>query len=224
MVYDFGNFKVERLITGRWKENCYLLVDQESADLVIIDPGSDIEMITSRLEKLGGRVRHILLTHGHHDHLGAASELCESMRLPCSVHKDDVPLLRRAPIYSMAFEKRMITIPRDLAPFDVPQQFRLGKSSIEAWLTPGHTPGSICLHFGECVFTGDTLLRESVGRTDLPGGNGHQLGRSIEFLLSGLTEQVVLLPGHGDPWSPTEAQDWWERSHSIRPEISEGTP
>ena len=80
MVYDFGEFTVETLVTGKWKENCYILADRESAELAIIDPGDDAKAIAKRLKAAGGQVRHILLTHGHMDHIGGLAYWCSQRR------------------------------------------------------------------------------------------------------------------------------------------------
>ena len=223
MEYDFDKFRVERLVTGKWKENCYLLMDRESGELAIIDPGDDAETIASRLEATGGRVCHILLTHGHHDHVGAALELGRLTGLSCSIHRADVPLLRRAPLYAMAFEKRRLVIPDALSPFDGAQTFSLGGSLIEACPTPGHTPGSVCFKTGACLFAGDTLLNGKLGRTDLPGGDGKQLMRSVHSLMFRLTDDVLILPGHGQPWDQKKARAWWEATHSIEGAEAQGT-
>lgn len=214
MVHDFDQFIVETLITGqKWKENCYLLMDRESGESAIVDPGDDAETTVGRLDELGGKARHVLLTHGHYDHMGAASAICQRTRLSCSIHCADLPLLRRAPAYALVFEKRRIVIPTTLAPFDGTQTFSLGRSRVKVWTTPGHTPGSVCFQIGTCVFTGDTLFHQALGRTDIPGGASDQLIRSVDFLMTRLTDDVVILPGHGRPWTQGEARTWWMETY-----------
>ena len=191
------------------------MTDRDSAELAVIDPGDNAETISTRMKASGGEPRYILLTHGHHDHLGAAYELCKRTGLPCSIHRADVPLLRRAPLYAMSFDNREMVTPDAIVPFDGAQTFGLGGSLIEAWSTAGHTPGSVCFVLGACVFTGDTLLKGRLGRTDLPGGNGDQIVRSVDSLMSRLADGAVILPGHGSPWSQTEARTWWGSARST---------
>jgi len=216
MIHEFEKFSVEQLITGPWKENCYIVKDRETNEAAIFDPGDDAPIIRESLGKLAGPVRHVMLTHGHYDHLLAAPEICNITSLPCTVHKDDIPLLRRAPIYAMAFEKRKIEIPDDIVGYDTSLRFKLGRHSVEILSTPGHTPGSVCLDFGDFILSGDTLLHQTIGRSDLPGGNDQSLNRSIDLLLDKSDRDAVLLPGHGKPWLIGEAQDWWNDRQSTR--------
>ena len=178
MVYEFDQLSIEKLITGPWKENCYLMKDRKSGELAIIDPGDDAEAIASKITELDGHPRFILITHGHFDHIGAVSQLSEITSLSCSINQGDLALLRRAPLYAMVFEKKGITVPSNLSPFVGAKSFHLGSSRIEALPFPGHTTGSVCYNFGPGVFTGDTLLNGKVGRTDLPGGN-RELGSGL---------------------------------------------
>jgi glyoxylase-like metal-dependent hydrolase (beta-lactamase superfamily II) len=221
MEQEFGRFSVERLVTGMWKENCYLVKDQESNELTIIDPGGDAQVIAGKLEQSVGTVRHILLTHGHYDHFGAASDLCELTGVPCSLHQGDIKLLRRAPLYAMSYERKNFKIPGDIAVLSDVRTLDLGGCAFQVLETPGHTSGSVCFQFGSFIFTGDTLLNGTVGRTDLPGGNSEQLSNSMEYLLTNLAEDTVVLPGHGRPWTGKEAQEWWKgrRTTSVGPTV-----
>jgi hydroxyacylglutathione hydrolase len=215
MVYEFGDLSVERLVTGRWKENCYLIKDRESEEVAIIDPGDDADIIAGKLQIGGGRLRCILLTHGHYDHVGGASQICETNGLPCLVHKDDIPLLRRASLYAMAFENATMEVPRNVSAFPPDQPLKLGRHTIETIPTPGHTPGSVCFDFGPFMLSGDTLLEGKIGRADLPGGNIEQLNDSVEDLFSKFFEDAVIFPGHGNPWDTRRAREWRDQVREV---------
>jgi len=214
MEHRFDGFTVTTLVTGRWKANCYLVQDLESQEIAVIDPGDDAEAILEALEEQGGKVRHVVLTHGHYDHLAGAASLCRTKDLPCSVHSADMKTVRQGDIYALAFEKKKIELPESIVHFDLDQKsetyaFPLGKTEITAWPTPGHTPGSICLRSGLCWFTGDTLLDSKVGRTDLPGGDLEKLMASVGSLVNGFPNDAVIFPGHGSHMDHHQVMEWW---------------
>jgi len=215
MEHRFDGFTVTTLVTGRWKANCYLVQDLETQEIAVIDPGDDAETILEAVEDQGGKVRHVVLTHGHYDHLAGAASLCRTKDLPCSVHRADLKTVRQGGIYALAFEKKKIELPESIVHFDLEQKsdvfaFLLGTTEITAWSTPGHTPGSICLRSGPCWFTGDTLLDSKVGRTDLPGGNLESLIASVESLVNGFSDDAVIFPGHGSPMDHGQVLKWWD--------------
>jgi glyoxylase-like metal-dependent hydrolase (beta-lactamase superfamily II) len=126
-------------------------------------------------------------------------------------------LLRHAPLYALRFARQEIEQPEPFVVFDGQPGFDLGKQPIHVIHAPGHTAGSVCYRFDGLVFTGDTLLRQHVGRTDLPGGDAAQLKNSINLLLTGLPEDTILFPGHGRPWTIGEARVWWQKAAAAPP-------
>jgi len=205
----FSGFSVKRIVTGSWRENCYLLTDTATGRVLVIDPGDELERIISGLSGSVELIDDIVITHGHHDHMGAADELSKASEVLCKVHNDDVPLFRRAPLYALALENKRVLTPEKFETFYDRQVFRFGESQVQVWWTPGHTPGSSCLYIEGCLFTGDTLFKEAVGRSDLPGGSQDMLRKSVERILADLPGDEVIFPGHGSEWTIGEAREWW---------------
>jgi hydroxyacylglutathione hydrolase len=206
---DHGDLLVEGFVTGTWRENCYVVTDRGVGESAVIDPGDEHERLIAHLAGRGHRVRLLLCTHAHYDHVGAVVELSRHTGLPCRVHRRDRALLRRAPAYALGFERRVVALAREVEVFDDRAEFALGKGVFEAVPCPGHTPGGTCFRHGNLCFVGDTILRGQSGRTDLPGGDTRALVRSISALLGELDDDCLLLPGHGEPWTVGEARRWW---------------
>jgi glyoxylase-like metal-dependent hydrolase (beta-lactamase superfamily II) len=213
-------FRIDTIITGDpWKENCYLLGHVSSGELALIDPGDDVNGIVAEIEKVGMTPSHILLTHAHHDHVGAVAAACRKFNLSCEIHKDDVRLLRQAAMYAWTFAHRKIETPSALRIFDAGHALSLGDQTVEIIHTPGHTPGSVCFSIGSAVFTGDTILNQHVGRTDLPGSDAAVLKASVNKLLELVRDDALLLPGHGRPWTGAEARAWWRGAAAAPPSL-----
>ncbi len=218
LTATWGPFGVTTVETSDgWRENCYVLKHLDSRETAVIDPGDDADRIIDAAMADGAVVRHLLLTHGHHDHVGAAAAVARRFGLACRLHADDERLLRHAPMYALAFARRRIDPPRPADAFRDGPELTLGGMPIGVVHTPGHTPGSVCYVAGNLVFTGDTLLAEHVGRTDLPGGDWDLLAGSVTRLVAGLPAETVVLPGHGRRWTIREARAWWPDAASRRP-------
>jgi glyoxylase-like metal-dependent hydrolase (beta-lactamase superfamily II) len=189
--------RVKTIVNGKWRENCYIAVDDDGHAL-IVDPGSDSETIAAEVAANGWRVVGIINTHAHYDHVGAVAPLQELYGAPFYLHGADAPLLKRANLYRMLFEShdpvRIPSISHDISA--LPPVFGIGPFSI-AWIgTPGHTDGSVCLLVDEVLFSGDTLMHNTLGRTDLPGGNRARLLASVRKLME-LPPSTIVYGGHG---------------------------
>ena len=212
-----GDYRVATVKTGRWKENAYVVQHVPSGEAVLVDPGDDAERIMDTIAAFDASPRVILLTHAHFDHIGALDVLCREYSLPFHMHSRDQPLLRRASLYAMSFERRIITVPDAHVPLEGAGLDWKG-APISYVHTPGHTDGGVCYHWGGLCFTGDTLMKRLIGRTDLPGSSGLGLSESISRLLETLAPETLMFPGHGGTWTVAEAREWWAVNQADPPE------
>jgi hydroxyacylglutathione hydrolase len=190
---------LESFPVGMLACNCTLLGDEEAHEAIVIDPGDDVSRIHRRLTEHGLKLKQILVTHGHIDHVGGALKLKRLTGAPILMNEDDLPLLEM-----MEIQAGWLGIaPPETAPPDgsLTDGLIVGLASYPAKVlhTPGHTQGSVCLHFAplKLVIAGDTLFAGSIGRTDLPGGNFDQILDSIHARLLALPDETRVLPGHG---------------------------
>ena len=207
---EIGSLVVSTVVTGTWRENCYLLHDRDAGEALVIDPGDDAEAILALLGETEAQVRHLICTHAHYDHIAGANAVASRYGLQCLVHARDRKLFGHAPTYALGFEKKRITLPKEVVTFDDGAEFALGSRIFTVISTPGHTPGGVCLQWGPLLFSGDTLLRGAVGRVDLPGGDRGTLDDSVERLVRSVADEIVILPGHGQPWEMSAAKVWWD--------------
>ena len=188
---------VTRIEVGVFESNCYLLTGGGS-EALLVDPGADAPLIRSEIEAAGVRMAAVLLTHGHIDHLSALDELLREQPVPVYMHPLDQawafgPTNGYPPFYPASARA-----PADLRPLTDGQALELAGMRCVVIATPGHSPGGVCFHFpaeGE-LFTGDTLFQDTVGRTDLPGGDPRVLAESMKKLAR-LPGPTRVRPGHG---------------------------
>src|ERR1700734_101556 len=179
--------------------NCTILGDEESREAIVIDPGDDISRIHKRLTESGLKLKQIIVTHGHIDHVGGALKLKRLTGAPILLNEGDLPLLAMMDTQAAWLGVR----PPEVAPPDEAltdgQIVGLEHYPAQVLHTPGHTQGSVCLHFAplKLLVAGDTLFAGSIGRTDLPGGNYDQILDSIHARLLALPDETKVLPGHG---------------------------
>jgi hydroxyacylglutathione hydrolase len=179
--------------------NCTIMGDEEAGEAVVIDPGDEVGRIQRRLTELGLTLKQILVTHAHIDHVGGALKLKRLTGAPIFLNEDDLPLLRMMDAQANWLG---VATPETAQPDEGLTDglmVGLARYPAEVLHTPGHTQGSVCLHFApmKLVIAGDTLFAGSIGRTDLPGGNYGQIIESIETRLLTLPDETKVLPGHG---------------------------
>jgi glyoxylase-like metal-dependent hydrolase (beta-lactamase superfamily II) len=191
---------VETFPVGPLQCNCSIVVDEATGEAVVIDPGDEPERILKALAAAKVKPVALLHTHAHLDHITGTREVSEITRAPILIHPDDLPLYEALPEQAAFFGLRAEAprpIDRPLADAEV---IRFGKSSLRAIHTPGHTPGSTCfaLEGAEPIlFSGDTLFRRSIGRTDLWGGDTDAIIASIREKLFALPGETSVVCGHG---------------------------
>jgi hydroxyacylglutathione hydrolase len=190
---------LESFPVGPLRCNCTILGDEVTHEAVVVDPGDNIAEIVSRLQKHGLALRQIVITHAHIDHVGGAALLKKATGAPVFLNQNDLGLLG-----AMEMQAGWLGIPTpEVAPPDASADdgLTVGLATLPAEVihTPGHTPGSICLLFPnqQLLIAGDTLFAGSIGRTDLPGGDGRQILRSLRDRLMVLPDTTRVLPGHG---------------------------
>lgn len=216
-IIDFGRYRIVTITTGKpWQAHAYLVVFQPTGDQVLLDPGDEAQELIKIVLEYGAKLRLVMLTHGHHDHIGAAAEVCRHFDIPCRLHMADVRLLRHAPMYALRFAGKKIQAPEDYLLLDGGDTFEIGEETLRVIHTPGHSPGSVCYHLGGVLFTGDTLFRERVGRTDLPRADSTQLHQSVDRILMEVSHDTIILPGHGRRWTIGQAVAWW-RETAVSP-------
>jgi hydroxyacylglutathione hydrolase len=189
----------EILPVGLLRCNCSILGDEVSREAIVVDPGDDIPRIMSVLERHQLKVKYIVVTHAHIDHIAGAQQLKQLTGAPILYNQNDLPLVKMMDVQASWLR---VPIPEVSAPdLSLADNQTVAVSGIEGSIihTPGHTQGSVCLYIPKqsLLLAGDTLFAGSVGRTDLPGGDSRQLLTSIHDRLLPLPEDTLIVPGHG---------------------------
>ena len=188
---------IHQLSVGLIETNCYLIADPVSHNVLCIDPGGDAEKILNYCRKNHLTIDRILLTHGHYDHIGAVNAIVDLLDVSVWIHTDDAdmatqPKLNLSSLFTIPYQ-----IHAYLNYFDLNQPVLFHGHEIKILYTPGHTAGSVCFSGGSFLISGDTLFRNSIGRTDFPGADPELLIRSIKHRLMPLHDSVHVYPGHG---------------------------
>ena len=190
--------KIARLTFNPFQENTYVLWD-ETGEAVVVDAGNytskETEALRGFIEEKGLRPVLAVNTHGHVDHMLGVQAVKELYGIPFALHPDDGFLIESAPMHGKMYGFRVEAVPaveRTLAHGD---EVAFGRTRLQVIHTPGHTPGSVTFQAGDALFTGDTLFRGSIGRTDLAGGNDAQMAGSLARLAA-LEGDFRIFPGH----------------------------
>jgi glyoxylase-like metal-dependent hydrolase (beta-lactamase superfamily II) len=188
--------KIHTIVVGRLQTNCYIL--QSNTAAIIVDPGDEPDRIVRFVHDIKVNPSHIIATHTHFDHVLGVDAIRSKLSIPFLIHHDDLSMLE-------SMQSRV----REIMGFEVPPPpkvdsylndgdvLKVGDETIRVLHTPGHSPGSISLVGDGYVLTGDALFNQSIGRTDLPGGDLKTLMHSIKDRLFKLDDDTVVYPGHG---------------------------
>ena len=189
----------EILPVGMLQCNCSVFGDETTREAMVVDPGDEIESILEIVARHGLNVKAIVITHAHIDHIGGARKMKDATGAPVYMNLNDTGLAKMLDTQAAMLGMR----PVEQVDIDVPakdgDKLVVGATEVHVIHTPGHTQGSICLWApgAHTLMAGDTLFRDSIGRTDLPGGNGKQILQSIHDKLLPLPGETLVIPGHG---------------------------
>lgn len=188
---------LERVLVGPYQVNCYVLAAKEGAQAFLIDPGDQEHKIKRVLEKHRLAPGFIVNTHGHIDHIRCV----EAFGVPVYAHRAEVGMFRQPQLNLSRLLGFDFASSVQILPVEDGQLLELDGIRLEVLHTPGHTPGGICLRMrsptDKVLFSGDTLFRRGVGRTDFPGADETALFDSIRKKLFVLADDTVVYPGHG---------------------------
>ena len=189
----------EILPVGPLQCNCSIFGDEQTREAMVIDPGDQIEDVLEVLRRHGLAVKAIVITHAHIDHIGGAAKLKQATGAPVYMNRNDAELQAMLPVQAAWLGVRdpeNVEVDVDAKDGD---SLLVGATEFHVLHTPGHTQGSISVYAPaeNKLIAGDTLFRDSIGRTDLPGGDGRQILRSIHDKLLPLPEETIVIPGHG---------------------------
>lgn len=188
---------VEPLIVGPLFSNCYIVWDNELKQGVIIDPGDDADIILKRVKELGIRIKYLLATHGHFDHVGAVAPLKRDLQAEFLSHEGDFFFVEEGKDTAHRWGIEIEQPPKPDRFIKNGDKIKFGKFEFIVLHTPGHSPGGVSFLYDRMLFSGDTLFQGSIGRTDFRKGSFTDLSLSIKNHLYTLPDDTIVYTGHG---------------------------
>lgn len=181
---------IKALPVGIYSANCYIVMDEKTKEAVILDPGGNADIISREVKTLGCKVSKILLTHAHVDHVGAVEELHNLYGAKVLMHEEEERFME---LDNYVYGK----LPKIYGFINDGDEIEFAGRKIKCIYTPGHTKGGMCFLIKDSLFTGDTLFKESIGRTDFLGGDYAEIIKSINDKILVLPSSTAVYPGHG---------------------------
>ena len=188
---------IHKLEVGPIMANCFIVGCEDTKQAAVIDPGDEADRILMALAKAELKVKYLINTHGHFDHVGANKRMKEATGAQIAVHPDDEPMLLDLSSHAARFGLSAENSPAADIHLNDGDTITFGNITFDVIHTPGHSPGGIGLYTPGHLFVGDTLFMGSIGRTDLPGGDYDTLISSIKTKLLNFDENTMVYPGHG---------------------------
>jgi len=205
---------VKQYEVGSFNVFAYLVGDEKAKEGLFIDPADEFDMLVGEADSYGLRIKYIVNTHSHIDHVMGNKEMVKKTGAKIVIHELDADGLLNTPAYLLHMFNAEASPAADLL-VKHGDVIRTGDVGLEVIHTPGHSPGAMCLHVNGMVFTGDTLFVGSVGRTDFPGCSFEKLERSIKERLYVLPDDTVVFPGHNYGVNPTSTIQHERRTNGI---------
>jgi len=189
--------KIINLKVSSFDTNCYIIYKDDYSKCIVIDPGGESEKINNKILSMNLSISHILCTHGHPDHTGGVNDLFTVKNIEFYIGEGDESLIDNPPKFITELLPDFKSPPTNYKIIKKDTVIKLDDIDVNVIKTPGHTPGSLSFYCEGMIFTGDTLFKGSVGRTDLGGGDFDLEISSIKDKIFSLPEDTLIYPGHG---------------------------